>query len=88
MNNASRILELATQIAKSTTIVNDYLLTNHLPQPSFGIDGPTDLTLKSSEAEQARLTSIGASMELQDLLQDPVACLRPAVNSRNMKPNN
>lgn len=80
MNNASRILELATQIMSSTTIVNDYLKASDLPQPSFDIDGPTKLALESSEAEKARMTCIGASMELQDLMQGPIACLRPAVN--------
>ena len=79
MNNASRILELATQIMENTTIVNDYLITTGRPQPSFDIDGPTDLALESIEAENARMACIGASMELQDLMQGPIACLRPAV---------
>lgn len=82
MDNTSRISVLATQITKNTAIVNDYLLNNDLPQPSFSIDGPTNLTFKSAEAEAARLNSIGAAMELQDLLQGPIACLRPAVKSQ------
>ena len=80
MNNASRILELATQIMNNTTIVNDYLIASDHPQPSFDVDGPTNLALKSTEAEEARMTCIGASIELQDLMQGPIACLRPAVN--------
>lgn len=80
MNNASRILELATQIMENTTIVNDHLIANNRPQPSFDIDGPTDVALESTEAEKARMNCIGASMELQDLMQGPIACLRPAVN--------
>ena len=79
MNNASRILELATQIMENTTTVNDHLKATGHPQPSFEIDGPIDLALDSPEAENARMSCIGAAMELQDLMQGPIACLRPAV---------
>ena len=68
MTHQARILELATQISQDTAKVNDYLVSKGLPQPSFGIDGPTNLTLETSEAEAARLNAIGASMELADLL--------------------
>lgn len=81
MNNASRILSLATLILEKTEIVNGYLKATNSPQPSFDADGPIDLTVASSEAEGARMTCIGASMELQDLMQGPIACLRPAVNN-------
>ena len=87
MHNASRILELATRIKENTTIVDDYLIATGRPQPSFDIDGPTDLTLESTEAEKARTACIGASIELQDLMQGPVACLRPAVNKNPRSKN-
>ena len=80
MPNASRILELATQILETTTVVNDHLTATGHRQPSFDIDGPTNLTLSSNDAENARIACIGASIELQDLMQGPIACLRPAVN--------
>ena len=79
VKNASRMLELATQIVENTTIVNDYLIASNHPQPSFNIDGPTDLVLKSTDAEKARMACIGASIELQDLMQGPKACLAPTV---------
>ncbi|KAL9095621.1 MAG: hypothetical protein Q9165_002053 [Trypethelium subeluteriae] len=77
-NSSSRIVELAELIAEKTRAVNTYLVSGGLPQPSFEIDGPSDLGIKSDEVEKARMAVIGASMELQDLLQGPVACLRPA----------
>ena len=80
MSRPSRIAELATQIAENTTKVDDYIAANGIPSPSFDADGPTDLVMQSPEIEKARLAAIGASMELQDLLQGPVACLRPAVS--------
>lgn len=85
MKNTSRILQLATQIIENTTMVNDYLMATGHPQPSFDIDGPIDLALESTEAEKARMNCIGASMELQDLMQGPIACLRPAVNTSQKK---
>ena len=85
MLHQARILELATQISKDTGKVNDYLVSKGLPQPSFGIDGPTNLSLESPEAEAARLNAIGASMELADLLQGPVSCLRPAINASSLE---
>ena len=80
MKNHSTILELAALITRHTTTVNNHLQANGLPQPSFEIDGPTDLKMKSAHAEDARLAAIGAAIELTDLLQGPVACLRPAVH--------
>ena len=85
MTHQARILELASQISKDTGKVNDYLVSHGLPQPSFGIDGPTNLSLESPEAEAARLNSIGASMELVDLLQGPVSCLRPAMSASSLE---
>ena len=85
MTQQARILELASQISKDTAKVNDYLVSQGLPQPSFGIDGPVNLSLESPEAEAARLDTIGASMELADLLQGPVACLRPAINASSLE---
>ena len=79
MNEFSRIHELAYEIMEKTMIVNDYLIATRRPQPSFDLYGPVDVALESTEAEQARIACIGASMELQDLMQGPIACLRPAV---------
>lgn len=81
METNSRIAELAADILRNTTAVNEHLKASGLAQPSFKLDGPTDLTMKSADAENARITAIGASMELQDLLQGPIACMRPAVSN-------
>ena len=85
MQNQARIIELATQILQDTSKVNEYLISNGLPPPSFSIDGPTNLTLESPDVNKARLNAMGASMELADLLQGPVACLRPAVNASSLQ---
>ena len=85
MGHQTRILELATQILQDTSKVNDYFISKDLPQPSFGIDGPTNLSLESPDAEGARMNTIGASMELADLLQGPISCLRPAINATSLE---
>ena len=70
---------MTAAIARNTTTVNEYLVAKGLPQPSFDAGGHTDLTLESKDAEEAWIAAISASIELQDLLQGPIACLRPAV---------
>ena len=81
----ARILELATQILQDTSKVNDYLTSRGLPQPSFDIDGPTNLNLDSPDANEARMNAIAASIELADLLQGPVGCLRPTLNAISLQ---
>lgn len=73
MARTSRITELAALIAKHTARVDKYLQAKDLPSPSFNVDGPTILVMKSTKIEELRLIKIGASMELQDLLQGPIA---------------
>lgn len=79
-SSASRIEELAKIISKNTTAVNNFITEHDLPQPSFDINGPIDLSFKSDKVEKARIDCIEASIELQDLLQGPISCLRPAVS--------
>ena len=76
---STRIAELAAQIARDTTKVDEYRLANGLPTPSFAAEGPSKLHVDSEEIERARLSAVSASMELTDLLQGPELCLRPAV---------
>ena len=85
MVHGKRIQELALQIAQDSKKVSEYLDSRGLPQPSFSIDCPVNLMLDSSEAEEARLSAISASWELADLLQGPVACLRPAINASSLE---
>ena len=79
-HHASEIAELTETIASNTTIVNEYLEANKLPQPSFDEDGPVNFQL-SPEVEKARLAALDASTQLSDLLRGPVECLRPTVSS-------
>ena len=82
MSCKTRIIQLADQILQETTKVGNHINSNNIPEPSFGVDGPTNLNLASKGAKTARMTTIGASMQLQDLLHGPIACLRPAVSHR------
>ena len=86
MASMTRITELATRIARDTAKVDEYRRAKGLPSPSFDADGPVDLVAGSSDIEAARMSAISASMELSDLLQGPVACLRPAVFTRPVSP--
>lgn len=79
MNQPSSITGLAAQISENSAKVEHYLRKNRLPQPSFLPDGPVNMVISQQDVENARVTAIGASMELLDLLQGPAACLRPSV---------
>ena len=76
---SSRIVELAMQILANTVEVDSYLTLNGLPQPSFEVDGPLDLGIKSREVEANRIAAIEASVELQELLLGPKMLIRPVV---------
>ena len=80
MARPTRIAELAAKIAQETAEVDEYRSAKGLPSPSFDANGPVDLTVESSETEVARMSAISACLELSDLLQGPVSCLRPAVS--------
>ena len=77
---SSRIVELAKQILAKTIEVDSYLTLNGLPQPSFEVNGPLDLRIKSEEVEAIRIAAIEASVELQELLLGPKILIRPVVN--------
>lgn len=79
MAEQSSITELAASIRENVAKVEQYLRANELPLPSFLPDGPVSMVMKPKHVEDARIAAIGASMELLDLLQGPVACLRPSV---------
>ncbi|KAL2046234.1 hypothetical protein N7G274_001681 [Stereocaulon virgatum] len=81
----SRIAELAADDLRNTSAVNEHLIASGLAQPSFELDGPTNLKMKSADAENARVTAIGAALELQDLLQGPVACIRPTATGTSLE---
>lgn len=84
MAQQSRLTELVAQIASHTADVEQHLISTGLPQPSFLPDGPTNMRIESPDVEKARLAAIGAAMEIQDLLQGPVACINPMVGQRSV----
>jgi hypothetical protein len=66
----SRIATLSSTIAHHTHLVDAYLTSHALPQPSFAASGPADIHLPS-EIEASRSAVLSATQELNDLLQGP-----------------
>ena len=81
---SSRLIQLAEAIINSTKTVDSYLQENNLPTPSFDSDGPVNFGISSDDVESARINVIEASLELADLLQGPMAFLRPIVRCPNV----
>ncbi|KAI8626344.1 S-adenosyl-L-methionine-dependent methyltransferase [Xylariaceae sp. FL1651] len=69
----SRISELAARIATNTAKVNDYLVTNKLPVPSFDVDGPSESAVPKDQydIEAARTAVIDDTQELRRLMLGP-----------------
>ncbi|KAI0020758.1 S-adenosyl-L-methionine-dependent methyltransferase [Xylariomycetidae sp. FL0641] len=71
--SASRIVELAANIATNTGILDDYLRANGLPTPSFEVDGPLESLVPQNEheIEAARVAIIDDTLELRRLVLGP-----------------
>jgi hypothetical protein len=71
--STSRIIELSQLIATNTAKVNDYLIANNLPTPSFDVDAPLQSLVPSNEPDIifARDSAIQACVELRQLLLGP-----------------
>jgi hypothetical protein len=84
---STRITELAAIISSNTAKVNTYLKSNNIPSPSFNIDAPLNLGIpkEATEIDNARRLALAATIELQDLLQGPTACLRPVLNGTSLQ---
>ncbi|KAI1110206.1 S-adenosyl-L-methionine-dependent methyltransferase [Nemania sp. NC0429] len=69
----SRIVELASRIASNTAKINDYLLSQNLPTPSFDVDGPRETLIPKDEVsiEAARVAIIDDTLELRRLVLGP-----------------
>lgn len=67
------IEELALVISKNTTIVEQYLSSNNLPHPSFGVGAPSGSLIPADAAdiEVARLAVIEATSKLRNLMLGP-----------------
>ncbi|KAL2005746.1 hypothetical protein VTN00DRAFT_10239 [Thermoascus crustaceus] len=81
----SRIVELASQIQKRTSEIDEYLQSNNLPSPTFDEDGPVDLGLSAGEVAKARDAVLESTLELHDLLLGPSLCLRPVYNGVSLQ---
>ncbi|TVY93429.1 O-methyltransferase, partial [Lachnellula willkommii] len=81
---SSRIAELGALISSNTQKIDEYLVSNSLPSPSFDEDGPVKLNL-SAEIESARAALLNATAELQALLQSPDDLLRPILNGTSLE---
>ncbi|TGJ78458.1 hypothetical protein E0Z10_g10305 [Xylaria hypoxylon] len=70
---ATEIMELATRIAENTARVNEYLLNQNLPTPSFDVEGPLDTMIPKHEVEveSARVAIIDDTLKLRRLVLGP-----------------
>jgi hypothetical protein len=84
---STRITELAAIISTNTAIVNTYLQSNSIPTPSFSPSAPLSLGIpkQATNIDNARRAALSATIELQDLLQGPTACLRPVLNGASLQ---
>lgn len=75
----TRIAQLAESVGSNTRKLDQYFKSKNLPTPSFDVDGPVDFGIAATDGdvEEARVKAIEAAMELIDLLQGPMALLRP-----------
>lgn len=83
---SSKLVQLAESIINNTKKVDSYFDEHNLPRPTFDSDGPIHFGISSDahDVEAARIQVIEASWELADLLQGPMAFLRPIVRPTQM----
>ncbi|TVY36627.1 O-methyltransferase [Lachnellula occidentalis] len=78
---SSRILELANDIGKFTSLIHDHLALHDLQFPSFNPDTPGTLPDELLKAQDAVLD---ATAELHDLLMPPISALHINGNAQNL----
>lgn len=73
----SRIAELAALISNNTAIVGEYFEAHGLPQPSYDINGPTEIAIPPSDEAvgAAHIAVLSATAELHNLMLGPKAML-------------
>ena len=76
MSSAS-ISELADSIKANANILEEFLKTNNLPTPSFGVNGPASIPIPTNELKvlEARGAIVSAAQELRNLVLGPTAVL-------------
>jgi len=72
------LIKLAENILANTKTIENFLVSNNLPEPSFSADGPTDFPvgIDHAEIQNARNAVIDATKELRDLIIGPRDMLR------------
>jgi hypothetical protein len=70
---ANSILDLSARISANTAKLNEYILANNLPTPSFDIDGPRASPVPKHEhdIEKIRICILEDTAELQRLVLGP-----------------
>jgi len=76
MASPSRLEHLAQQISSTTNILNKFLSSKGLPEPSFAKDAPLNFPPAPEEIQIARRNLREASKELYDLVTGPSEHLR------------
>ena len=73
MEALTQIQQLAKTISEGSDLINSHIQDNHLPQPSFDVDGPVHVRYGApgNPAEDARINTINACLELSELLLGP-----------------
>lgn len=92
MSGTHKLRELARQIAKDVTAVDDFIVSNKLPYPSSAADTPLFFPIDPSNGDvhKARIDAIQALDSLRSLLLSPPerAMLQmSSVNSRFLPVN-
>lgn len=68
--------DLAAQVSKAATIINDFLVSNGHPQPSFNVDTAPAFPSAPTEIIDARRQLLDAAQEIVDLVVGPAEHLR------------
>ena len=68
--------DLAAQVSGAATIINDFLVSNGHPQPSFDVDASPEFPSARTEIIDARRQLLEAAQGLVDLAVGPAEHLR------------
>lgn len=76
----SRIIQLAQLISSQTSLIDQHLQNNDLPEPSFDQNGPTEpIQNETLDIQKAKTDVIEATIELRQLLEGPMKLVLPEV---------
>ncbi|RAO72498.1 uncharacterized protein BHQ10_008510 [Talaromyces amestolkiae] len=77
----SRIIQLAQLISSQTSLIDQNLQNNSLPEPSFDQHGPTEpIQNETPDIRKAKTDVIEATIELRQLLEGPMKLVLPESN--------